>query len=183
MRVWLMSAGALLVLLALLRWLPGWLLAGAELDLPDDVRVPLAAAAAVLQVLYEAAMWPLLALAVLLGPIVVVEDCGAVQALRQWAALLRQQPARALLHEAGAVAVAAALALPLLLPVELAALAAPVEGEPGLAARATLALLRGLALTPAIAYLAVANVLIYLTLRYEHTPASGVRGQGSGVRE
>jgi hypothetical protein len=96
--------------------------------------------------------------------VVVVEECSAPQALRQWWALLRQHPGRVVVYEGLALALAAVLALPLLLAV---AAAGAAVGATGPAAAATLAVLGGLALTPALAVLAVANVHIYVNLRYE----------------
>jgi hypothetical protein len=170
MIAYLVTVGAVVGLIVLVRWLPGWLAAQTEPEWLVEWVTPLTAIAAVAHVLLEVFLWPLLGFALLLGPIVIVEDVGPFRAVREWLALVRRQPGRVFLYEALAAAVAAVVALPFLLPIWLAALASPSEGVPGLAARATAAVLFGLALTPLIAYLAVANVFIYLTLRYEHTP-------------
>ena len=62
---------------------------------------------------------------------------------------------------------------PLLVPVLLTIPA--TGGEPGLLAlvrHSTLALLGGLALSPCLAFLLVANVFIYLKVRYEFSQSS-----------
>jgi hypothetical protein len=159
---YLIVVGGVLLVLAGLRWLPGWV----HLQGPPGV----AAAVAVVCLVLEVLLWPVLGFSLLLGPAVVVECCSAWAALRQWFGLVRAHLTRVFLYEALAAAVAAVAALPFVLPVELAASAAPGE-DLAPAADAALWVLRGLALTPAVAYLAVANVFIYLTLRYEHSPA------------
>ena len=60
---------------------------------------------------------------------------------------------------------AAVMALPMLLVVAIAS--QTVAAPAGLAERITLSILTGVSLTPLIAYLLVANVFIYLNLRYE----------------
>ncbi len=124
----------------------------------------LAAAGVALRLVLEAMLWLLLGLGLLLTPVVVVEECPASQALRQWWALLRQHPGRVVVYEGLALVWALALALPLLLAV---AVAAGLVGTAAPAAAATLAVLTGLALAPALAFLAVANVCLYVNLRYE----------------
>jgi hypothetical protein len=160
--------GGVLLVIWLLRGVPEWLISTEGLDWPAETRQALAAAGTVVRFLGEVFLWPVLGLAVLLGPIVVVEECGALAAVRQWFGLLREHPSRVFLYEVLAVGVAVVAAVPFLVPVEIAALGAPETGPSAAAAGVALWLLRGLALTPALAYLAVANVFIYLTLRYEH---------------
>jgi hypothetical protein len=151
--------GGVVLLMIGLRELPGWLLTQTDSDAA-------AAAAAVLRLVVEVLLWPVLGFSLLLGPILVVEDCSAAAALDEWARLLRRHFGRVFLYEAAAAALAALACLPFLVPVELAARTA---AEPA-AAEAAAWLLRGLALTPALAFLLCVNVFIYLTLRYEHAP-------------
>jgi hypothetical protein len=167
---YLVVCGGVLLGIILLRLLPEWLLTPEHMAGLADGRDALAAAATVLALVLEVILWPVLGFALLLGPIIVVEGCSAGQAVRQWAGLLRAHLGRVFLYEALAAAVAGVAALPFIIPVELAAWTAPTAGAAASAADVTVWLLRGLALTPAIAYLTVANVFIYLTLRYEHTP-------------
>lgn len=159
--VW--AVGWVVLLLAGLRWATAWLLA------PYDMPWPLARllAANVLtcaSLLLEFALWPLFGLAFLLAPILIVEECSIIQAVRTWRGLLRQHFRAVLAYEAVAVVVAAALALPFALPLLLSAGLMPDERLAASATRA--ALWAGLLALPA-AYLIVANVFIYLNVRYE----------------
>jgi hypothetical protein len=162
---YLVVVGGVLLVLAGLRWLPGWLVRQGQ---PDGV----AAAATVVRLVLEVALWPLLGFSLLLAPAVIVECCSAAAALRAWCGLLREHLGRVFLYEALAAAVAAVAALPFVVPVELAARSVPPGEVSAAAAETTVWVLRGLALTPAIAYLAVANVFIYVTLRYGTTSVS-----------
>lgn len=158
--LYLLVIGGVLAATLYLQWLPEWLLN------PGDA--PWVAAAAATRLVLEVVLWPLVGFSLLFGPVVVVEQLPLGKALRQWLGLLRANLSRAVLYEALALAVAVVASLPFIIPVELGAWGAPHAGVPGVAVRATLGLLRGLALSPAIAYLLVANVYIYLALRYEH---------------
>ena len=79
--------------------------------------------------------------------------------------MLRRHLGRIYLCEAMALTLAAVLALPMLLLVAIAAYS--VGDSLGPVERITLQVLGGVALTPMIAYLIVANVFIYLNIRYE----------------
>ena len=92
-----------------------------------------------------------------------IEETSAFGALRAWLAILRQHLGRIYLYEALALAIAGVLTLPLLIPIALASGAAHSH----FAERATLQVLAGVACTPMLAYIFVANVFIYLNLRYE----------------
>ena len=157
-----------MLLIAGLRALPGWVLSRAEIPLGADA---LAGWATVAGLVLEVILWPILGLALLLGPIVVVAECGVAAALRQWYGLLRRHLSRVLLYEALAVALGVVAVLPLLLPIVLAGSFALADGPLFGVRWATLSVLGGLALSPLFAYLVVANVYIYLNLRYEFTPA------------
>lgn len=160
-------AGLVIGLMALLRVAPDWLNqldAGDYAPLLDVSR----AALAVVRLLLEVLCWPVLGLALLLlGPVLVIEDYSVLQGLREWLRLLRQHLGRIYLSEALAFALAVVMTLPLLLPVFLTA--GYLSGGRDLYAVEVpaLRLLAGVALTPLIAYLLVANVFIYLNLRYE----------------
>jgi hypothetical protein len=132
----------------------------------NPVRDVLVSIVSVLRLLLEVLCWPMLGLAVLLlAPLLVIEEYSIIRSLREWLGMLGRHIGRIYLYEALAFALATALSLPVLLVVALAAFAVgdsitPVE-------RVTLWILGGIALTPMIAYLTVANVFIYLNLRYE----------------
>src|SRR5262249_5304007 len=145
--------------------LPHWVLAQTEPNWFVESQELLACGAVVVQVLLQLVLWPLLLFALLLAPIVVVEEFPSGRALGQWLNLLVEHPARLFLYEPLAAGTAVLASLPLLLPVGLAALQVPAAGLTGLTGRATLGLLLGPALAPAFAFLTVANVYIYLHLR------------------
>jgi hypothetical protein len=126
----------------------------------------LAVAANVLRLILEVLLWPILGLTLLLSPIVIVEECSALRAIAHWCALLRRHLSRGFFYEAFAAALGTIMTLPFLVPVLVAGwFSLASSGAPEV--RGTLCLLTGLALTPLIAYVAVANVFIYLNLRYE----------------
>jgi hypothetical protein len=127
-------------------------------------------AAASVRLVLEVLFWPVLGLGLLLAPIVVVEECSAGRALAQWFALLGRHLGRVLVYEALAAALGVVVCLPLLFPVALAASACSPAELLNPVVSVTLAALFGLALAPLLAYLTVANLFIYLNLRYEHTP-------------
>ena len=132
----------------------------------NDARNTLLSIVAVVRVLLEVLCWPMLALAVLLlGPLLVIEEYSILGSLREWFGMLRRHLGRIYLYEALALTIAAVLALPLVLVVGVAA--QTLGDSPGIAERVTVSLLAGIAMTPLIAYLIVANVFVYLNLRYE----------------
>jgi hypothetical protein len=148
-------------LLALFRWLPDLVHSRLESGALSDA---LQCALLTLRLLLEVIVWPIFVLALLLlGPIVVIEETSALGALLAWLSMLRQHLGRIYLYEALALAIAGVLTLPLLIPILLASNA----GHSHFAERATLQVLAGVALTPMLAYVFVANVFIYLNLRYE----------------
>jgi hypothetical protein len=160
-----------------LRQLPAWLAQGSTWPAQEAAREQLAGAAAALGVLLEVVLWAMAVLALLLGPILIVEECWLFTALRQWGQLLRRHLARAVLYEALALlpAVVATYALFALIDFAAQGQAAnyPAAAAPGLApqwVQPMQRLLQGLAVSPLLAYLAVANVFIYLNLRYEQEP-------------
>jgi hypothetical protein len=120
-----------------------------------------------LRLVLEVLLWPVFGLALLLAPIVVIEERSALRALGQWWALLRRNLSRVFVYEALAAALGVVTSLPLVCPVALAAWFCSPTEPANPVVEATLAILFGLALTPLVAYLAVANVYIFLNLRYE----------------
>jgi hypothetical protein len=152
-------------LIVLFRWLPTRLLAGGP-EAAGWLRVVGAHAVSAAGMVLEVGLWPIAALLLLLGPLLVVEGCSAWSGLRQWLGLVRRHFVRALLYEALAVGLALLAGLAFALP--LAALSAHAP-DPRLLSTAvfTRDVLAGLLLTLLLAYLIVANVFIYLNLRYE----------------
>jgi hypothetical protein len=163
---WLLVGGVSFGVLAGLTWLEGWVRAadvsGAELMTGSLLS---------LRLTLEVLLWPALGLALLLGPVVVIEECSPRRALGQWGALLWRALTRLFVYETLAAALGVVLSLPLVSPVALAAWASSGGGPLNPVAEGTLAILCGLALTPLLAYSAVASVHVYLNVRYEHTLA------------
>lgn len=160
--------GAIVGVMILLRSLPGWL----TLEVSGEnsrSTLALASLANGARLVYEVICWPILGFAVLLlGPILIVEEHSVGKALREWIGMLRQHLGRIYLYQAIAFAFAAVLTLPLLAPLVIAigleggnALALP-HGE-----ETSLLFLTTIAGIPALAFLPVAHVFIYLNLRYE----------------
>jgi hypothetical protein len=142
-------------------------------DWAASTREALAGSLLILELLVLVLLGPLLAFAQLLGPILVIEECSAGAGLRQWRHFVRQHFGRLFFYEAFAITVGVVATLPLLIPTMLAAQAAGVSAATGgwdIALALVLAVVEGVALTPLLAYLAVANVFIYLSLRYELGP-------------
>ena len=119
--------------------------------------------------LLEVICWPILGFAMLLlGPILIVEECSVWRALVAWVGILRQHLGRIYLYQALAFASAGVLTLPLLAPIWLAF--GFVRGNPlalSVGEAIPFFLLVGVAVTPTLSYLLVAHVFIYLNLRYE----------------
>ncbi len=161
------GAGALLAAFILvLRELPVWLRFGAEEQPWATLEQVLGHAAVVLGMGLELVLWPLAALLFLLAPIVVVERCGVGSALRQWLALARRDFWKLLFCEALALSIGALVTLPFALPLFVLHLREP-EARYAETARVVRDVVAGLTLTPVLAYLVVANVFVYLHLRYE----------------
>jgi hypothetical protein len=161
--LYLVTGGLALLAIVGLRLFPAWLLDGAGWDWPANMREGVGSAACVVAVVLEVALWPVVAFSLLLGPVLIVEECSVPAALAWWCRLLRRHFTRLFLYEALAVGVGGAAAAALALPILLAAVPGDRVGYPaGLA----FWVLGGLAATPLIAYLTVANVFMYLDVRY-----------------
>jgi hypothetical protein len=126
-------------------------------------------AAGILGVLLSVVVFIGIGLAMLIAPALIVEDSSVAGALREWRALCREHRLRVFLYEGLAIALGVAATLPLAVPIYLG-LANGLFPYENLAVECTRWGLRGLAFGPLIAFLAVANVFIYLNLRYEYSP-------------
>lgn len=150
--------------LLLLRWLSPQLASAPADSWLDGLRGCMLAA----RLLWEVFGWPIFVMSMLLvGPIVVVEDYPLLQTLRELLSLIRKHLARIYLYEVAAVVLGVVLTLPVLIPIRFAAMPLLAGQTMHQAEEATLSVLVGLASTPFFAYLLVANVFIYLNLRYE----------------
>lgn len=120
-----------------------------------------------LQMLFQILALPVLAFTLLFAAIILIEEASPSSALRLWWQMVRGHGSRLFLYEFLAVFIALMATIPFALPVEWASINAPPQGIPALFTGSVGWFLRGLVLTPAIAYLNVANVFIYLHLRYQ----------------
>lgn len=128
--------------------------------------------AAALSLVFEVMLWPVLGLALLIPPVIVVEEISPIRALLQWLSLVRENLGRILLYEALAVTVAGVTTIPFLVPILVAGWHAQLDISFAAVVHNTLLILYGLAATPFIAFLIVANVFVYLNLRYEFSPSA-----------
>jgi hypothetical protein len=162
---YLLVIGNALLLILLLRLLPTWFLPAEGMEQTAGQTLA-AGAATVLALVLEVALWLVIGFSMLLAPALVIEETSVGTGLRLWARLVRQDFGRAFLYEALALAVGLVATLPLVLPLW-ATLGAHTDPRLVSPAAFTRDVLTGLALAPLLAYLVVANVFIYLNLRYE----------------
>lgn len=141
-------------------------------DPADGVRPWWLGIVTVLTLVLEVGMWPMLGMTLLLGPVVVIEEGSFIKAIGQWLRTVNEHLSRLLLYEALAIALGSFTTLPFLFPVLLAGWSAIGDPRQAETITATLWLLGAIALTPLVTYLIVANVYIYLNVRYEFSPAS-----------
>jgi hypothetical protein len=161
----LATAGVAGAIIALLRWFPDQLTATNLVD-PFKVIVDVAAPMIkVLAFLVELVLWPILVFTMLLGPVVVIEECSTVQAVLQWWRLVRRHLGRLFLYES-LTFLAGIVTLVFAFPLGLAAVGRQWTGF-ATAGGFSFSIVAGLALAPLIAYLSVAHVFIYLKIRYE----------------
>ena len=165
----LLTAGLAILVIVYLRLLPRFLL---DYYPPGGAGQAVAAGLAAGGMIVELVLWPIVGFALLLPPILVVEDCSIGKALILWLRLLREDIGRVFLYEALALGLGLAATLLLALPWLALFLYEPAEFPQLLPAMTfTRTVLAGLALAPLLAYLMVANVFIYINLRYESAPA------------
>jgi hypothetical protein len=173
-------AGCGLMLIALIQNVPHWtadalrdgqMAAGAR----PFVTIPVLALVYVLSAL----IWIVVGLCWLLTPAIVVEESSWLTGIREWRQLLRDHFGRVVVYEGLALMLGVAISLPLALAASLALYGGPAAHSAwpnGSGEDVTwyVGVLRssiyGLASAPLIALLPVANVFIYLNLRYEQGP-------------
>jgi hypothetical protein len=166
----LVIAGNTLLIVELLRYLPIYFLNDNPLQevIPAEVMATVAVIAAMLA---EVLQWAVYGLSLLLAPILAVEGCSIGTALLQWLRLIRRQLGRAFVYEALAIGVGLIITLPLIVPlVTFATIYHFNNQRVDFAIEQARKVLEAMALGPLFAYLAVANVFIYLNLRYETVP-------------
>lgn len=166
--VYLVAVAVPLGAIWLVRWVPGRLGSIERLSW-FMTRQNGTDAVTVVALLLEMALWPFLCFAFLAAPVVVVEEISVFGAIGEWWRLLRAQVGRVFLYEALATTLGVIATLPFCIPLGLAVLGRVGSFDPG--TEFGLYVMAGMALAPLIAYMAVANVFIYLNVRYEYLPA------------
>jgi hypothetical protein len=153
-------------LIVLLRWLPYWLGSAPDEPWTTGQQIFAGIALAVGMVL-EAILWPVFFFWWLTPPILAVEECSVWRGLRQWLALLRLHLGRVFLYQMMAVGLGVLLTAPFLLliaPLFLPTFCPPEELHEVMGG--TRSVLLGLACAPMLTYWIVANMFVYLNLRY-----------------
>jgi hypothetical protein len=163
----LLTGGVIIAALVFLRMAPIWVV---ELNERGAWEEWLGGVVTALALLGQVVLWPFLGFLLLLPPVVLIEEHSLIRSVGTWCSLVWRHLSRVILYEALAIALACVLALPFVLPVVLTLATAPRAGLIGDIADDLLMVLGCTALTPLLAYLLVANVFIFLNLRYEHTP-------------
>jgi hypothetical protein len=173
-------AGGALAFLFLLIHIPDWSRtaltdAGMNATLLEVAYTPILVVVQLLSVL----VWLVVGLCWLIGPAIVVEESSWIAGIREWRQLVREHFGRVLVYEGLALMLGLAVALPLTAAVSLAlngrpavVPAWPVGGTGGenWITGGVNAALESLTLAPMLAVIGVANVFIYLNLRYEQGP-------------
>ncbi|HJZ91292.1 MAG TPA: hypothetical protein VKE40_10505 [Gemmataceae bacterium] len=173
-------AGGGLGFLFLLQRVPGWTQQGlSDAGMAKTAQDVVFAPILVLVILLAVLAWLVIGLCWLLTAAIVVEESSWLAGIREWRQLLKEHFGRILVYEGLTTLLGVAISLPLILAVNLAlhgrpALmpAWPVEVSDGdrWVTGTIEAAMHGLTAAPLLALLAVANVFIYLNLRYEQSP-------------
>jgi hypothetical protein len=163
----LLVGGVTITALAFLRFTPAW---AVERMARGEWEPWLSALVTALALFLQALLWPVLGIMLLLAPVILIEERSLIPSLALWGSQIWRHFGRVVLYESLALALASLAAIPFVLPVALSWTCAPALGIVGSSADAVLIVLAGVALTPLLAYLPVANVFIFLNLRYEHAP-------------
>jgi hypothetical protein len=161
--------GGTLLLIGGLRLLPEWL-GNPQDTFLSEWRATLAGPSVVVCLLLEFILWPVLVLALLLGPVLAVEECSVQSGVWQWLRLLRENFGRVCVYQMLGAGLGAVALLPFIIPLLLAHVGPQPPEHFLFQADFTRTVLAAVVLAPLGAYLTVANVFIYLNLRYE-TPA------------
>lgn len=153
-------------LIELFQRLPGWIF---QAGLSGTTFEVVATAVSILGLLVAISVFVVLMFTLLVAPILVVEEGSVTDAIREWRALIREHRLRVFLYEGLAFAFGLVTMLPLAIPFYLALSHGPGIA-PNMVGVSTIRAIGGLVAGPLIAFLAVANVFVYLNLRYEYSP-------------
>jgi hypothetical protein len=159
---YLLAAGGALLLMGALHWLPGAFIARApEWGLSPIAERVAAALISALALVVEMLLWLLIGLTWLLAPPLVAEELPFAVGVREWWRMIRDHFNRIVLAELLTLALGALIAVPIAVPVYFAISSYPQLPLP----LRTLAY--GIASAGFVAFMAVANVFIYLDVKYE----------------
>src|SRR5262245_3228692 len=159
---YLLILGGIYALMRLVQWIPAELNElSARLGLIQELQNFLPALLSIVGLIVEIMLWVLIGLSWLVAPLLVVEELPLFAGIREWFALVRGHLSRSALAEVLAVALGGLITLPIALPIYFAVQHFPHLPEPLQFAA------YGIALAPLAAFMAVANVFIYLDLKYE----------------
>jgi hypothetical protein len=168
--------GLLLVIRKVPQWTTEWL---ASAEMSDNLREIIFTPILILVFLMSILIWIIVGLSWLLTPAIVVEESSWLAGIREWRQLLRDHFGRIVVYEGLTILLGIAISLPLSLAVGLALTGSPrfwpqwppnVSAESNWLTGGVEAAIHGLTAAPLLALLAVANVFIYLNLRYEQAP-------------
>ncbi|MCE9534287.1 MAG: hypothetical protein K8T89_24675 [Planctomycetes bacterium] len=164
------TIGLAICLLILIQHLPEWI-SNTTTGISSGIAEVLNTLIWGFGLMFAFGLFVLMLLSLLIPAILVVEECSVGDALREWRALLREHRVRVLVYEGMALAVAVATVFPLALSVQLALRFGPELF--GLTHNWIVMviplLLQALSIGPGVAFLAVANLFIYLNLRYDYS--------------
>lgn len=171
-------AGGGLGLLFMMQHVPGWTAQWLlDAGISDTAREIIFTPILVVVFLLSLLVWIVVGLCWLLTAAIVVEETSWLAGVREWRQLLRDHFGRIVVYEGLAILLGVAIALPLTLAVSLALYGEPSSLYPAWPLTAgsgsnwvqggVEAAIQGLTAAPILALLAVANVFIYLNLRYE----------------
>jgi hypothetical protein len=170
-------AGGGLGLLFLMQHIPGWTAKWLhDAGMSDTAREIIFTPILVVVFLLSLLVWIVVGLCWLLTAAIVVEETSWLAGVREWRQLLREHFGRIVVYEGLTILLGVAIALPLTLAVSLALHGLPAfyPAWPLTAGSGSNwvqggveAAIQGLTAAPLLALLAVANVFIYLNLRYE----------------
>ncbi len=158
--------GVTLLLIGGLRLLPERL-ANSEAAWVTEWRSTLAGPTVTVCLLLEYILWPVLVLALLLGPVLAVEECSALSGIWQWLRLLRENFGRVCVYEMLGAGLGVVALLPFIIPLLLAHVGLEKPEQFAFQSDFARTVMAAVVLAPLGAYLTVANVFIYLNLRYE----------------
>jgi hypothetical protein len=170
-------AGGALVVLYLAQLVPDW--AGPRLvssGLSDFGYKALFTPLLIFVKLVAILAWLVVGLCWLLTPAIVVEESSWVAGIREWRQLLSDHFGRVLVYEGLAILLGVAVALPVTLAVTLTMTGQPTlspawpSGSGAGPGGAAAVIIESLTAAPLLALMGVANVFIYLNLRYEQGP-------------